>query len=211
MSNIDLCPDELRRLLTTRRGKKLEYFTLAWNLAEGLVGVIAGLIAGSVVLTGFGIDSLIEVTSGSALLWRMSVDADPTRRARAEKTTLRIVGACFLGLAAYVAVSAILSLWHHSSAEKSPVGIALAIAALVVMPLLARAKRKVASELGSRAMAADAKQSGFCGYLAAILLGGLMLNILFGWWWADPVAALIMAPFIVYEGTERMRGGRCCD
>lgn len=197
------------RVATARRGRRLEYFTIAWNTLEGLVAVIAGFVAGSISLVGFGIDSFIEVTSGAALLWRMSVDADVERRERNERFALRIVGLCFIALAAYIAYEAIRDLIQRQPPEHSIPGIVLACVSLVVMPLLSRAKRKVGASLGSAAMNADARQTDFCVYLSTILLGGLLLNALFGLWWADPVAALIMAPIIAKEGYEGLRGETC--
>jgi divalent metal cation (Fe/Co/Zn/Cd) transporter len=199
----------LERPEVLRRGRKLEYFTIAWNAAEGLVAVIAGWAAGSISLVGFGIDSFIEVTSGAALLWRMSVDGDVHQRERNEKRTLKIVGACFLTLAAYIAYESATDLWSKKAPEHSIPGIILACVSLIVMPLLSRAKRKVGRALGSAAMHADAKQTEFCTYLSAILLAGLLLNILFGLWWADPVAALIMVPIIAKEGIEGLQGEAC--
>jgi divalent metal cation (Fe/Co/Zn/Cd) transporter len=194
-----------------KRGRRLEYFTIAYNSLEGLAAVIAGLMAGSIALVGFGFDSLIEVTSGTALLWRLHLDADESRRERVEAVTLRIVGVLFLVLAAYVSYDSIKSLiWREQPRESIP-GIILAIASVVVMPLLVRAKRKVARDINSRALMADSKQTELCTYLSAILLAGLLLNALVGWWWADPVAALIMVPIIVKEGIEGLRGETCCD
>lgn len=203
-------PITLSRLDFARRGKRLEYFTIAWNSLEGLVAIIAGAFAGSISLVAFGIDSLIEVTSGGALLWRMKVESDPAHREKAERLTLRIVGACFIALAVYVAFEAAIALIHREAPERSIVGIVLAALSLVAMPILARAKRKVSAALASAAMAADARQTDFCTYLSAILLGGLLLNALFGLWWADPVAALVMVPLIGYEGVEALRGKTCC-
>jgi divalent metal cation (Fe/Co/Zn/Cd) transporter len=160
---------------------------------------------------GFGIDSFIEVISGSVLLWRMSVDADIHRRERNEKLSLRVVGLCFLALAVYVGYESITNLVTRKSPEHSIPGIALACVSLVVMPLLSRAKKKVGSELGSVAMHADAKQTDFCVYLSAILLIGLVLNLALEWWWADPIAALIMVPIIAKEGIEGIRAKACCD
>ena len=197
------------RVVTVRRGRKLEYFTIAWNCLEGLVAVIAGLVAGSISLVGFGIDSFIEVTSGAALLWRMSVDAEEHRRERNERLALRIVGVCFVGLAAYIGYESIGDLVRRQAPEHSIPGIVLACVSLLVMPLLASAKRKVANALGSAAMHADATQTDFCVYLSAILLGGLLLNAIFGLWWADPVAALIMVPIIAKEGIEGIQGKAC--
>ena len=160
---------------------------------------------------GFGFDSAIEVTSGAALLWRLRADVDAGRRERVEKITLRIVGVCFLVLALYVAVDSIKSLIAYEPPDESLPGIILAAASLLIMPLLSRAKRGVAAAINSRALRADAKQTELCTYLSAILLGGLLLNALFGWWWADPVAALIMVPIIGKEGVEALRGEKCCD
>jgi len=201
----------LNRPAVARRGKRLEYFTIAWNTLEGLVAVVAGALAGSISLFAFGIDSFIEVTSGTVLLWRMSVDADLRERARNEQLSLRIVGGCFLGLAAYVAYESISDLIGRKAPEHSIPGIILACVSLTVMPLLSRAKKQVANDLGSSAMHADAKQTDFCVYLSAILLLGLVLNAALGWWWADPAAALIMVPLIAKEGAEAIRGKTCCD
>ena len=197
------------RIAAARRGRILEYFTIAWNSLEGVVAVIAGVIAGSISLVGFGIDSFIEVTSGAALLWRMSVDADVQRRERNERIALRIVGLCFIALAVYIGYESIGDLVRRQAPEHSIPGIVLACVSLLVMPLLSRAKRKVGTALESAAMHADAKQTDFCIYLSAILLGGLLLNALFGLWWADPVSALVMTPIIAKEGIEGVRGQAC--
>jgi divalent metal cation (Fe/Co/Zn/Cd) transporter len=191
------------------RGKRLEYFTIGWNTLEGIIAVIAGLFAGSISLVGFGVDSFIEVTSGAAVLWRMSVDANEAQRERNEKTALRIVGACFVALSAYISYEAISDLSAHRAPEHSIPGIILAIVSLIVMPLLSRAKRRVGTFLNSAAMHADAKQTEFCTYLSAILLGGLLLNVAFDLWWSDPVAALLMTPIILREGVEGLRAKAC--
>ena len=203
--------DGAERAALVKRGRALEYFTIAYNCLEGLIAIAAGLLAGSIALVGFGFDSVIEVTSGAALLWRLHIDADEARRERVEAISLRVVGVCFLALAAYLSYDSIKSLWLHESPERSIPGIVLAAVSLVVMPLLARAKRRVARGIRSSAMQADAKQTDFCTYLSAILLGGLLLNTLFGWWWADPMAALVMVPIIAKEGIEGLRGETCCD
>ncbi len=197
------------RAQLVRRGKRLEWLTIAWNSLEALVSLAAGFVAGSVSLVGFGFDSLIELTSGAAMLWRMSADADEERRGRVERTALRIVGGCFLALAAYLVVDSVKTLLLHEAPERSPVGIAITAAAVVVMPLLARAKRNVARQLGSAAMRADSKQSEFCMWLSVIVLAGLILNAAFGMWWADPVAALVMVPIIGKEGVEGLRAEAC--
>ena len=199
------------RQAIVQRGRRLEYFTIAWNSLEGIVAVVAGMIAGSISLVGFGADSFIEVTSGAALLWRMSIDAEERKRERIEQITLRIVGASFLVLAAYVGYEAVTNLMQKRAPEHSLAGIILACASLVVMPLLSRAKRRVAAHLKSAAMNADAKQTEFCTYLSAILLGGLLLNAVANLWWADPISGLIMVPIIAKEGVEGLRGDTCCD
>jgi divalent metal cation (Fe/Co/Zn/Cd) transporter len=197
------------RVATAGRGRKLEYFTIGWNSLEAIVALIAGLAAGSVSLVGFGIDSVIEVTSGAALLWRMSVDDDGQRREQNERLALRIVGLCFVALAAYIGYKALGTLIRRQAPGHSITGIVLACLSLIVMPLLARAKREVGTALGSVAMHADATQTDFCAYLSAILLGGLLLNAAFGLWWADPVSALIMTSIIAKEGVQGLRGNVC--
>lgn len=201
----------MERTVVVRRGRRLEYFTVAWNTLEGLVAVIAGAIAGSISLVGFGVDSFIEVTSGAVLLWRMSVDADVQRRERSERRALKAVGACFLALAAYISYESAMDLWAKKAPEHSIPGIILACVSLIVMPLLSRSKRKVGRALGSTAMHADAKQTEFCTYLSGILLVGLLLNALFGLWWADPVAGLVMVPIIAKEGVGGLQGKACDD
>jgi divalent metal cation (Fe/Co/Zn/Cd) transporter len=188
----------------------LEYFTVAWNSLEGLIAIGAGIAAGSIALVGFGLDSAIEVSSGLALLWRLHQDWNEERRERVELLTLRLVGVSFVALAAYVAWESVGSLVKREPPEESLVGIVLAAVSVVVMPLLARAKRNVARHLGSDAMVADAKQTEFCMYLSAILLAGLTLNAVAGWWWADPAAGLVMVPIIGREGVEALRGKSCC-
>jgi len=193
-----------------RRGQRLEYFTIGYNCLEGIVSIAAGFLAGSVSLVGFGLDSAIEVASGGALLWRLHHDLNPARREQVERATLRIVGWCFLALAAYLAYESSSSLIRRESPERSVPGIVVAACSVVVMPLLARAKRRVAAGLQSSAMRADARQTDFCTYLSAILLGGLMLHSTIGWWWADPAAGLLMIPIIVKEGANALRGKTCC-
>lgn len=201
----------MSREASAQRGKRLEYFTIAWNSVEGLLAVVAGAIAGSISLIGFGIDSFIEVASGATLLWRMNVDADSRSRERNERISLRIVGICFVALALYLGYESLSDLLGKKAPQHSIPGIILASASLVVMPILSRAKKRVGTALGSAAMTADARQTDFCVYLSVILLAGLLLNVGFGWWWADPVGALIMVPIIGKEGIEGMRGKSCAD
>lgn len=201
----------LDRTALVRRGRNLEYFTIGWNAIEGLLAVAMGVLAGSISLLGFGLDSFIEVTSGSVLLWRMSVDTDERRRELNEKRALRVVGVCFLFVAAYVFYESAMDLLSKRPPERSVPGIILGCVSLVVMPLLARAKRSVGRAMGSAAMQADSKQTEFCAYLSAILLGGLLLNAFWGLWWADPVAAILMVPLIAKEGIEGLRAKACHD
>ena len=193
-----------------RRGILLEYFTIGWNVVEGVVAVGSGIVAGSPSLVGFGFDSFIESASGVALLWRLRID-DEHLRERREQIALRLVGFCFLLLAAYILFDSIKTLIYHESPQTSVVGIAVTIVSLIIMPILARQKRKVARHIKSKALEADSRQTDLCVYLSAITLGGLMLNTLFGWWWADPVAALLMTTIIVKEGIEALRGETCDD
>jgi len=194
------------RAAATRRGRHLEIFTLGWNLLEAVISIAAGWLAGSTALVGFGFDSLIESTSGAALLWRLQDGAKGEQR---ERRALQLVGVSFLLLAVWVGWEAGSALWWREIPQVSWVGIGLAAVSLVVMPVLARAKRRVAADLDSRALEADSRQTDMCAYLSAILLAGLGLNALFGWWWADPVAALAMVPILGHEGIEALRGETC--
>ncbi len=210
MTDTDHCSDccTENRIEHLRQGRKLEHFTIGWNMVEAVVAIGAGWLAGSIALIGFGADSLIESLSGSILLWRLS---SPVHDESREQTALKLVGISFLILAAYVAFDALKSLLTYEPPDASPVGIGLSIASLILMPILARAKRRSAANLNSRAMKADSRQTDLCAYLSAILLGGLLLNALLGWWWADPVAALIMVPIIAREGFAGLRGEVCND
>jgi len=206
-----IATDHSNRAAAVLSGKRLEYFTIIWNLMEGIVSLLAGLFAGSISLVGFGVDSFIEVASGTIVLWRMAVDRDIAHRQRNEDLALKLVGFSFLGLAGCLVFQSIVRFADQKAPQHSLAGIAIAILSLIVMPLLSRAKRKVATQLKSSAMAADARQTDFCAYLSAILLAGLLLNFAFGWWWADPVAALIMASIIGNEGINASLGKKCCD
>ena len=199
------------RTAAVQRGLGLEYFTVAWNLLEAAAALVSGAVAGSIALIGFGLDSLIEVSSGGILLWRLRADHEEERRERVERSALKMVGLSLLLLAAYVAGDSVFSLVWREAPQRSLPGIALAVASLIAMPLLGRAKRRVAWALGSSALQADSRQTDICSYLSAVLLLGLLLNAAFGWWWADPLAGLVMVPLIAYEGSEALRGRTCCQ
>jgi len=196
---------QIIRAVNVQRGRRLEYLTIGWNSLEAIFAISAGAIAGSIALIGFGVDSIIEVSSGAIILWRL-VSGD-----HRERLALKLVGVSFLALAAYVTFDAVKSLWLREAPDATYIGIAIAALSLIVMPLLARAKRKVAADLNSDAMLADSRQTDICAYLSGILLAGLGLNLMFGWWYADPIAALVMVPIIASEGIQALRGKTCCD
>jgi cation diffusion facilitator family transporter len=194
-----------------RRALRLEWLTTAWNVLEAAVALTAGVISGSVALIGFGIDSLIEVLSAVALLWRLlraGPNASEEETGRAERTALLLVGLTFFLLGGYLAVEAISTLATASVPDTSTVGLILSVASLIAMPSLGYAKQVTARRLGSKAMAADAVETWVCAYLSAALLAGLGLHSLLGWWWADPVGALLMVPFVVWQGIRAMGEAR---
>ncbi len=192
------------------RGLQLEYLTVGWNIAEGLIAVGAGVAAGSIALVGFGVDSFVETISGAILLWRLRAEAggtaDEERIEHVERRAERLVGVSFAILAAYVAFEALRTLTAGDRPEASPVGIVLTAVSIGVMLWLARAKRETGEALGSRALVADSRQTCACRYLSVTTLGGLALNALFGLWWADPLAALAIAVFLVREAREAWEG-----
>jgi divalent metal cation (Fe/Co/Zn/Cd) transporter len=194
-----------------QRGIRLEYVTIAWNVLEGIVAVTSGVVAGSIALVGFGIDSFIETSSGGILLWRMRAEHRGATAEQLEHKALKLIGLSFLLLAAYVAADSVKSLIERERPERSPFGIGIAVLSIVVMPWLAHQKRKAAGKLNSAALQADSRQASLCAYLSAILLGGLVLNATLGWWWADPVAALVMVPIIAKEGLKAFEGQACDD
>ena len=198
------------RTRAIKLGRALQYLTIAWNSAECLVALTAGFVAGSIALVGFGFDSAVEVTSSLAALWRLRHDADEAGRDAAEHRTLRIIGLCFLLLAAYVLCDAAIVLIERRPPDHSRVGIVLAALSMIVMPLLVRSKRRIATRLGSGALEAEARQTQVCAYLSAVLLAGLGLNAGLGWWWSDPVAGLVMVPLIANEGWQAVKGRTCC-
>src|SRR6266536_6033196 len=191
------------RAAALRRGVVLEGVTVGYNALEGVIAIAAGLAAGSVALTGFGIDSVIEVTSGVVLWWRLRAELGSSELGPAvEERAARWAGVLLLALAVYIVVESGRRLLTSDRPEESVVGIVLMVLSLIVMPLLARAKLRLAGSLGSRALRADAHETIVCAWLSATTLLGLVMNALLGWWWADPVAALAMLPLIVREGIE---------
>jgi divalent metal cation (Fe/Co/Zn/Cd) transporter len=186
-----------------RRGVRLAWFTVAWNTVEGIVGIASGLVAGSIALVGFGVDSYVEVFAGSVILWRLAKERHHQRTSEAaERRAVRLIAITFLLLAVGIGIESIHKLATRAEPDESLPGIALAVVSLVVMPALARAKRHVGEQLGSRAVTADATETTLCVWLSAILLVGLGLNALFGWWWADPLAALAIVYVAAREGVE---------
>ena len=190
---------------------RLEWFTVSWNVIEAVVAIGAGIIAGSVALVGFGVDSGIEVISAVGLLWRLrraGPDAETADETAAERRALYVVAATFFLLAAYIAYEAVGALLEHEEPLTSPVGVAVSIASLVIMPALAYAKQRIGREMGSRALVADSKETWVCSYLSLALLIGVGAFALFGWWWADPIGALAMLPVIVWQGWETLSQAR---
>jgi len=199
-------PPADRQLALTRRIRWLVAATITYNIVEAVVAIGAGTVASSTALVGFGLDSVIEVASATAVAWQFS-GSDPRAR---ERTALKVIAVSFFALAGYVGVEAVRALLGAESAEHSTVGIVLAAVSLAVMPGLSYAQRRAGRELGSVSAVADSKQTLLCTYLSAVLLVGLLLNSLFGWGWADPVAALVIAAVAVKEGREAWRGRHCC-
>jgi divalent metal cation (Fe/Co/Zn/Cd) transporter len=203
----------VERLALVRRGVFLNIVTIGYNALEAIVALAAGVVAGSVALVSFGFDSMIELTASCAALWRLRADNDAAHRGHVERRSLRIIGWSFLALAAYVMYESVRTLWLRERPEQSVPGIAILTASVVVMPLLARAKRRVALAMNSRSLAGEAMQTSLCAYLSAVALAGVLLNTLVGWWWADPVSALAMVPIIAREGVAGVRGeidDDCC-
>jgi divalent metal cation (Fe/Co/Zn/Cd) transporter len=189
------------------RARRIEWLSIGITLLEAAVALPAGVASGSVALIAFGLDSVIEIASSITLLWSLAGESQ-SRERRAERA-LRYVGALLMLLAIYIAADSVWTLVRREAPSPSAIGLVVLAATVVLMTFMTKAKRKVARELGSDAMEADAKQSGFCGYLASIALAGVGLNYAFGWWWADPSTALIMVPVIAREGLEALRGETC--
>jgi cation diffusion facilitator family transporter len=200
-----------RRRELHRRAVWLEYFTVGWNIIEGVVAIGAGIIAGSVALIGFGVDSSIEVISALGLLWRLrkaGPEATVAEESGAERRALYVVAATFFLLAAYITYEAVTSLLGREEPDRSTVGLVLSVLSLVIMPALAWWKQRTGREMGSRALVADAAETWVCSYLSLALLAGVGLYALFGWWWADPVGALAMLPVILWQGWETLGEAR---
>ncbi|WP_179646770.1 cation transporter [Spinactinospora alkalitolerans] len=202
-------PSEGRRAVLTRRVRLFVAATITYNIIEAVVAITAGTIASSAALIGFGLDSVIEVSSAAAVAWQFSAREAAARRAR-ERRALRVIAVSFFVLAAYVAFEAVRSLIGAGEAETSVPGIVLAAVSVVVMPFLSLAQRRAGRELGSSSAVADSKQTLLCSYLSAALLVGLLANALLGWAWADPIVALLIAAMAVKEGREAWRGDACC-
>jgi divalent metal cation (Fe/Co/Zn/Cd) transporter len=207
MTLLSLGPSQTRREVLARRIRWFVAATITYNVIEAVVALTAGTKASSSALVGFGLDSVIEVASAAAVAWQFA-GRDPEAR---EKAALRVIAFSFFGLALFVTVDAVRSLLGPGEAEHSTVGLVLAAVSLAVMPLLSYGQRRTGRELGSRSAVADSKQTLLCTYLSAVLLVGLALNSLFGWSWADPIAALVIAVVAVREGVEAWRGDSCCS
>jgi divalent metal cation (Fe/Co/Zn/Cd) transporter len=198
-------PDQRRRL--GRRAQLLAGASVAYNIVEAVVAVSAGLVAGSVALVGFGLDSVVEVSSGLIILWQFRHRLPESR----EHQALRLLAVSFFALAAYVSFESVRALVTGAHPDVSRVGIGLAIASLIVMPFLSWAQRRTGKALGSNAVVADSTQTLLCTYLSAVLLVGLVLNATLGWTWADPIAGLVIAAVAIREGVEAWQGNGCCS
>ncbi|MGW6454390.1 cation transporter [Streptomyces sp. NPDC055078] len=209
MTAISLGPSPARRDALARRVRLLVAATITYNVIEAVVAITAGTMASSTALIGFGLDSVIEVSSAAAVAWQFSARDHTVRDAR-EKTTLRIIATSFFALAAYVTFDAVRALAGTSEADRSVPGIVIAALSLAIMPFLSAAQRKAGCELGSASAVADSKQTLLCTYLSAVLLAGLVLNATLGWSWADPIAALVIAAIAVKEGRDARQGKGCC-
>nr|WP_218849556.1 cation transporter [Nocardioides perillae] len=199
--------DAGRRRQLGRRAQLLAGASVTWNVVEAVIAITAGVVAGSIALIGFGLDSVVEVSSGLIILWQFRHPLPESR----EQTALRLMAVSFFALALYVGFESVRALVTGADPDSSPVGIVLASLSLVVMPFLSWAQRRTGRELGSNAVVADSTQTLLCTYLSAVLLAGLLLNATLGWSWADPIAGLIIAAVAVKEGREAWRGDGCCS
>ncbi|MFP5019742.1 cation diffusion facilitator family transporter [Pseudonocardia sp. 1LY6.1] len=203
---VTAAPPADRRAVLTRRIRLFVAVTITWNVVEAVVALAAGHAASSIALVGFGLDSVIEVSSAAAVAWQFA-GRDPQRR---ERVALQVITGSFLALAAYVTVESLRGLFGDGEAERTTTGIVLVALSVVVMPFLSWAQRRAGRELGSASAVADSKQTLLCTYLSAAVLVGLVLNAALGWWWADPVAGLVLAALAVREGVNAWRGEGCC-
>ncbi|RIV39160.1 cation diffusion facilitator family transporter [Micromonospora radicis] len=199
-------PSAERRAVLARRIRWFVGATIAYNVVEAVVAITAGTLASSTALVGFGLDSIVEVSSAAAVAWQFSA----TDHQRRERAALRVIAISFFALAAYVGVESVRALLGDARAQHSTVGLILAALSLAIMPVLSLAQRRAGRELGSASAVADSKQTLLCTYLSGVLLVGLAVNSLFGWWWADPVAALVIATVAGKEGWDAWRGRACC-
>lgn len=206
MSTLTIGPSPVERARLGRRAQLLALTSVVYNTVEAVIAVAAGVVAGSVALVAFGLDSVVEVSSGLVILWQFRRAVPESR----ERQALRLIALSFFALAAYVSVESVRALATGSEPDASPVGIALACASLVVMPWLSWAQRRTGRRLGSGSVVADGTQTLLCTYLSAVLLAGLVLNATLGWSWADPIAGLVIAAVAVKEGVEAWRGDTCC-
>lgn len=202
-------PSAARQATLARRIRWFVAATIAYNVIEAIVAISAGTVASSTALIGFGLDSVVEVASAAAVAWQFT-GADHKRRERRERAALRVIAVSFFVLAGYVGVESVRALLGAHRPDHSTVGLVLAALSLAVMPVLSTAQRRAGRELGSASAVADSKQTLLCTYLSAVLLVGLAVNSLFGWWWADSAAALVIAAVAVKEGREAWRGDTCC-
>lgn len=203
-------PTTAPRQQLLRRAVVLEYVSLAYNVLEAVVGLVAGVAAGSVALIGFGLDSVVESSSAAILLWRLRAERKGAHVEDVERRAVRLVALAFFALAAYIGVQSAIDLTAGARPEASVVGIVLAVTSLLVMPVLAHRKRRAARDLDSRSLEADSTQTTLCTYLSAVLLTGLIANATLGWWWADPAAGLAIAALAAKEGTQLWRTKDFC-
>lgn len=199
--------DKEQKISLYKKGLWLEYFTVGYNILEGLASVGAGIIAGSIALIGFGLDSFVESLSGSVLIWRLRQHSDDDEKERSlEQKAIKFVAYSFFILAIYVAYEALKKLYFREIPEGSLIGIIVASLSIIIMPILSNQKRQTGEMIGSRALIADSKETIICVFLSVTLLVGLLLNYFLGWWWADPVASLVIVGFLIKEGRELLEG-----
>jgi len=199
--------DKEQKLKLYKKGLLLEYFTVGYNILEGVASIISGIVAGSIALIGFGLDSFVESLSGTVLIWRLRKHSDDDEKERnLEQKAIKFVAYTFFILGVYVAYEAIKKLYLREAPESSLVGIIIALLSIIIMPILANQKRQTGEKIQSRALIADSRETIACTYLSIALLFGLLLNYFFGWWWADPIASLVIVGFLIKEGREFLEG-----